>query len=139
MFFKKKETTVETTVENDTNVSYDRNKDIVYGVNHKDAFAALSEIDERFDKGCFSYTEQNWNWPFNPAQVRINGAIVLSYYCAPGDDIRVLQYVGEGLNFKDEILAALKKLAIEHKIFVYNKEKETISSIRKSLNDYISD
>jgi len=127
MFFKKKETTVEN----------DGNKDIVYGVNHKDAFAALSEIDERFDKGCFSYTEQNW--PFNPDQVRINGAIVLSYCFAPGDDIRVLRYVGEGLNFKDEILAALKKLAIEHKIFVYNKEKETISSIRKSLNDYISD
>jgi hypothetical protein len=133
MFFKRKKTTAE----NDTNISYDTNKDIVYGVNHKDAFAALSELDERFNKGCFSYT--NPAWPFHNGQIKINETRVLTYYCRPGDEIRVLRYEDEGLNFKDEILTALKKLVREHKIFVDNKEKQTTEGIKNSLNDYISD
>ena len=131
MFFKRKEK-----VESNTDNLTDKN--IVYGVNHKDAFAALSEQDGRFNKGCFSY------FPAAEAlylrdRIMINGTLVLSYYCGPGDDIRVLRYVDEGLNFKDEILTALKKLVVEHKIFVDNKEKETTKGIKNSLNDYISD
>jgi hypothetical protein len=108
----------------------------VYEVNHKEAFAALSEPDGRFNKGCFSF-ESGRAFYLND-RITINGTIVLTYECGPGDDSRRIRFTDEGLKFKDEILAALKKLIKEHKIFAENREKETLEGIEKSLKDYIS-
>lgn len=126
MFFKRKEK-----VESNTSSV----EDIVYGVNHNDAVAALSERDTRFNKGCFSYKPSAGLY-LSPI-IMINETRVLTY-AYNGNGVFVLRYTDEGLNFKDEILTALQKLVREHQIFAENRDKETLEGIKNRLNDYIS-
>ena len=135
MFFKRKEK-----VESNTDTSSDEK--IVHGVNHREAFAALTETDPSFSKGCFDYKPPTFRGCDHVITINDTKVLVITKNQRANayvDISHTLWYIGEGLDFKDEILTALKRLVREHKIFVENREKETLEGLKNSLNDYISD